>query len=291
MIKLRDGSTINIEPKGVGLNIVLTSKAPASNKDATINKDATPNKSATINKSATKQEQTFAFTIPMSMVPVFYGSLFGKNFFATKSNQQYILVVMHAGIQRRTQPQQNKANESPTQSNTVTPQPEQPSPLASMLPGASETPTVPSAPLPVQTNTQTPAQIEKKQDQIKDLELVNLLVYEKLEGGKRSPKYIAKFTISRVNILRLKQEVKKALKQAERWSLRMRSITLTKAGSVMIMSQNANQIIIDYTNKDEIKDDLTEFVMSNREEYTINKIKFTKDDAMTLVSLLTHMEI
>jgi len=272
MIKLRDGSTIVIEPKGTGLNIVLKSKNGASSKDATNSNDA-------------KQEQTFTFILPMSLVPVFYGSLFGKNFFATKNNQQYSLVVMHAGMQRN--PRQNKANETPTPVSTPQPQSIQPSPLASMLPATNET--IPSQPLSTQPNAKTPMQTEK--NQIKDLELVNLLVYEKQESGKRSPKYLAKFTISRVNILRLKQEIKKAMKQADRWTLRMRSITLTKAGSVMILSQNANQIIIDYTNKDEIKDDLTEFVMSNREEYKINRIKFTKDDAMSLLSLLTHMEI
>jgi len=81
------------------------------------------------------------------------------------------------------------------------------------------------------------------------------------------------------------------LKQLDKWSLRVKTITITKAGSVMLLTQNANQLIIDYTNKDELKDDLTEFVMSNREEYTISKIKFTKDDAITLLSLMTHMEI
>jgi len=269
MIKLRDGSTINIEPKGAGLNIVLHSKTPASGKDGT------------------KQEQTFTFALPMSLVPIFYGSLFGKNFFATKNSQQYNLVVMHAGMQKR--PKQNKADETPAITNASMTQSmsTQPSPVASMLPGANDI--SPTSTQNTQNKTDTGS--EKKENQIKDLELVNILVYEKQENGKRPPKYIAKFTISRVNILRLKQEVKKALKQAEKWSLRMRSITLTKAGPVMIISQNAKQIIIDYTNKDELKDDLTEFIMSNREECTINKIKFTKDDAMTLLSLLTHMEI
>jgi hypothetical protein len=307
MIKLRDGSAIVIEPKGTGLNIVLKSKTPVANKNATANNDA--------KQDGNKQDQTFVFTLPMSMVPVFYGSLFGKNYFATKNNQQYSLVVMHAGMQRR--PRQDKANETQAPTNdkgstlpsaTSLPrstQSTQPSAVSSTLPGASDTPStagvwgvsdVQSAqPLPtqtsVQTPTQTPAQTEKKKDQIRDLELVNLLVYEKQEGGKRAPKYLAKFTISRVNILRLKQEIKKAMKQSDKWALRLRSMTLTKAGSVMILSQNANQLIIDYSNKDEIKDDLTEFVMSTREEYTISRIKFSKDDAMTLLSLLTHFEI
>jgi len=196
---------------------------------------------------------------------------------------------MHAGMQRR--PRKDKADETQSTANTSATQPAQPSPVASMLPGADEIPsTQTTQSLPAQANTQTPAQTGKKQDQIRDLELVNLLVYEKQEGGKRAPKYIAKFTISRVNILRLKQEVKKALKQLDKWSLRTKSITFTKAGNVLLLTQNANQLIIDYTNKDELKDDLTEFVMSNREEYTISKMKFTKDDAMTLLSLLTHME-
>jgi len=291
MIKLRDGSAIVIEPKGAGLNIVLKSKNVVANKDATIHKDGTTNKDANGNakQDGSKQEQTFVFTLPMSMVPVFYGSLFGKNYFATKNNQQYSLVVMHAGMQRRSQ--QNKTNETSTSPSTVTTQSAstQPSSVASMLPDESEKSSTTT--LSTQTNTQTPAQTEKKQNQIKDLELVNLLVYEKQENGKRAPRYLAKFTISRVNILRLKQEIKKAMKQAEKWSLRMRSITITKAGNVLILTQNANQLIIDYTNKDELKDDLTEFIMSNREEYTISKIKFTKDDAMTLLSLLTHLEI
>jgi len=274
MIKLRDGSTISIEPKGTGLNIVLRSKNLASNKD-------------TANSNGAKQEQTFTFALPMSMVPVFYGSLFGKNYFATKNNQQYSLVVMHAGMQKRTQ--QNKANE--TQAKTSTTQTTQPSSVASMLPGESETTSAqPTQSLPAQASTQTSTQAEKKQNQLKDLELVNFLVYEKQEGGKRAPKYLAKFTISRVNILRLKQEVKKALKQLDKWSLRVKSITITKAGSVLIITQNANQLIIDYTNKDELKDDLAEFIMSAREEYTISRIKFTKDDAITLLSLLTHIE-
>jgi len=266
MIKLRDGSTISIEPKGTGLNIVLKSKQPVAGKSATNSNDAT------------MQEQTFTFALPMSIVPVFYGSLFGKNYFSTKNNQQYVLVVMHAGMQKK---QQNNANETQITQST------QSSSVASMLPDVDETPTI--SPLPTQTSIQTPTQAEKKQ--IKDLELVNLLVYEKQVGGKRSPKYIAKFTISRVNILRLKQEVKKVLKQTEKWSLRMQSITFTKAGSILIISQNNNQLILDYTNKDELKDDLTEFIMSNREKYTISKIKFTKDDAVALLSLLTHMEI
>jgi len=289
MIKLRDGSTINIEPKGTGLNIVLKSKTLVANKDATTNNDA--------KQDGNKQEQTFVFTLPRSMVPVFYGSLFGKNYFASKNNQQYSLVVMHAGMQRRQK--QNKANETQSTANTSptsmprSTQSTQPSAVESMLPGASETPTSPalSTQTSVQTSSQTPSQTEKKKDQIRDLELVNLLVYEKQEGGKRAPKYLAKFTISRVNILRLKQEIKKAMKQSDKWALRLRSMTLTKAGSVMILSQNANQLIIDYSNKDEIKDDLTEFVMSTREEYTISRIKFSKDDAMTLLSLLTHFEI
>jgi len=301
MIKLRDGSTINIEPKGAGLNIVLKSMAGASNKDVTANNDVNGNTQTKIGK----QEQTFTFMLPMSMVPVFYGSLFGKNYFASKNNQQYSLVVMHAGMQRRQK--QNKANDTSANASdkvatlpSVT-QPTQPSAVASMLPGTSETPSMAGVwgvadvqstqPLPAQASTQTPSQTEKKKDQIRDLELVNLLVYEKQEGGKRSPKYLAKFTISRVNILRLKQEIKKAMKQLDRWSLRMRSMTITKAGSVMILSQNANQLILDFSNKDEIKDDLTEFVMSTREEYTISRIKFTKDDAMMLLSLLTHMEV
>jgi len=304
MIKLRDGSAIVIEPKGAGLNIVLKSKTPVANKDATTSKDA--------KQDGNKQEQTFIFALPMSMVPVFYGSLFGKNYFATKNNQQYSLVVMHAGMQKRQK--QNNTNSTSANTNdksTVVAdatQTTQPSAVASMLPGVSDTPSMTgvlgvsdvqsSQPLPTQTSLtqassqpQPPAQTEKKKDQIKDLELINLLVYEKQEGGKRAPKYTAKFTISRVNILRLKQEIKKAMKQLDKWALRLRSMTITKAGSVMILSQNANQLIIDYSNKDEIKDDLTEFVMSNREEYTISKIKFTKDDAMTLLSLLTHMEI
>ncbi|MFP3256635.1 MAG: hypothetical protein RXO36_02370 [Candidatus Nanopusillus acidilobi] len=223
----------------------------------------------------------------MSIVPVFYGSLFGKNYFSTKNNQQYSLVVMHAGMQKRSQ--QNKANNQATNNDKSTTNTTQPSSVSSMLPGVEETPS--ALPLPTQAQTPQPAQTEKKQNQIKDLELINLLVYEKQEGGKIAPKYTAKFTISRVNILRLKQEVKKAIKQLDKWSLRTKSITLTKAGSVIIITQNANQLILDYSNKDEVKDDLTEFVMSNREEYTISKIKFTKDDAMTLLSLLTHMEI
>jgi len=279
MIKLRDGSAIVVEPKGAGLNIVLKSKNVVANKDATTNKDGN------------KQEQTFTFTLPMSMLPLFYGSLFGKNYFSTKGNQQYVLVVMHAGVQRKQQQSKTSATSSIT-TTTNTAQSAQPSSVASMLPGAEETsPTRPATTLTTQPSTQTSAQPEKKQDQIRDLELINLLVYEKQENGKRSPKYIAKFTISRVNILRLKQEVKKALKQIDKWSLRTKSITLTKAGSVFIITQNANQLILDYSNKDELKDDLTEFVMSNREEYTISKIKFTKDDATTLLSLLTHMEI
>jgi hypothetical protein len=295
MIKLRDGSTINIEPKGAGLNIVLKSMSGTSNKGA--NGDAQAN--------AGKQEQIFTFALPMSMVPVFYGSLFGRNYFATKNNQQYSLVVMHAGMQRK--PRQDKANDASANANNkgaTLPSPTkatQPSAIGSMLPGASDTSSVAgmwgvadiqsTQTSPTQASAQPPAQTEKKKDQIKDLELVNLLVYEKQEGGKRAPKYLAKFTISRVNILRLKQEIKKAMKQLDRWSLRMRSITITKAGSVMILSQNANQLILDYSNKDEIKDDLTEFIMSTREEYTISKIKFTKDDAMMLLTLLTHMEI
>jgi hypothetical protein len=179
-------------------------------------------------------------------------------------------------MQKRSQ--QNKANETQaTKTAQQTTTQTQPSSVANMLPGADETP--------------APTQTEKKQKQIKDLELINLLVYEKQEGGKRAPKYTAKFTVSRVNILRLKQEIKTALKQIDKWSLRTKSITLTKAGPVMIITQNANQLILDYSNKDEIKDDLTEFIMSNREEYTISKIKFTKDDAITLLSILTHMEI
>jgi len=282
MIKLRDGSAIVIEPKGAGLNIVLKSKTPVANKNATNNNDA--------KQDGNKQEQTFIFTLPMSMVPVFYGSLFGKNYFATKNNQQYSLVVMHAGMQKRSK--QSKANETvatTTATNTTQSTSTQPSSVAGMLPGANEPQLTQT--LPTQTSTQTPAQTEKKKDQIKDLELINLLVYEKQEGGKRAPKYTAKFTISRVNILRLKQEVKKAIKQLDKWSLRTKSITLTKAGPVFIITQNANQLILDYSNKDEIKDDLTEFIMSNREEYTISKIKFTKDDAIMLLSLLTHMEI
>ena len=278
MIKLRDGSAIVIEPKGAGLNIVLKSKNVVANKDATTNKDGN------------RQEQAFTFTLPMSMLPLFYGSLFGKNYFSTKNNQQYILVVMHAGVQRKQQQSKTSATSS-INTTTNTTQSTQPSSVASMLPGAEETPPTQPATLTTQPNAQASAQAEKKQDQIRDLELVNLLVYEKQESGKRSPKYIAKFTISRVNILRLKQEVKKALKQIDKWSLRTKSITLTKAGSVIIITQNANQLILDYTNKEELKDDLTEFVMSNREEYTISKIKFTKDDAITLLSLLTHMEI
>ena len=297
MIKLRNGSTIVIEPKGAGLNIVLKSKAPVANKNATTGNDA--------KQDGNKQEQTFIFALPMSMVPVFYGSLFGKNYFTTKSNQQYILVVMHAGMQRKQK--QNKTNDASANTNDngvtlpSTAQTTQPSAVASMLPGASDTPNMTEVlgvtdmhstqTLPTQANLQPPTQTEKKKNQPKDLELVNLLVYEKLEGGKRASKYIAKFTISRVNILRLKQEIKKAMKQVDKWALRLRSMTLTKAGTVIILSQNANQLIIDYSNKDEIKDDLAEFIMSNREEYTISKIKFTKDDAMTLLSLLTHMEI
>jgi len=223
-------------------------------------------------------------------VPVFYGSLFGKNYFATKNNQQYSLVVMHAGMQKRSQ--QNKANETQTKTSTTQPTSTQTTSTESMLPNENETSTSqPTQSLSTQTSTQTPTQPEKEKKQIKDLELVNFLVYEKLEGGKRSPKYVAKFTISRVNILRLKQEVKKALKQIDKWSLRTKSITFTKAGNVLLLTQNANQLILDYSNKDELKDDLTEFVMSNREEYTISKIKFNKDDAITLLSLLTHMEI
>jgi len=272
MIKLRDGSTINIEPRSSGLNIVLKSKIPANGNDGS------------------KQEQTFTFALPMSMVPVFYGSLFGKNYFATKNNQQYSLVVMHAGMQRRSQ--QNKANETQTKTSTTQPTSTQTTSAASMLPNENETSTAqPTQSLSTQTNAQSPAQTEKKQNQIKDLELVNFLVYEKQEGGKRAPKYLAKFTISRVNILRLKQEVKKALKQADKWSLKMKSITITKAGPVIILTQNANQLILDYSNKDELKDELTDFIMSNREEITISRIKFTKDDAMTLLSLMTHMEI
>jgi hypothetical protein len=245
MIKLRNGSAIVIEPKGAGLNIVLKSK------------------------DASKQEQVYTFTLPMSRVLFFYGSLFGKNYFATKNNQQYSLVVMHAGMKRKSQ--QNKTNETPATANDKD---------ATTNKDAT-----------VSSTTQSDTSSEKKQNQIKDLELINLLVYEKQEGGKTPTKYVAKFTVSRVNILMLKQEVKKAMKQVDKWSLKMRSITITKAGSMIILTQNANQLILDYTNKDEIKDDLTEFIMSNREECTISKIKFTKDDAMTLLSLLTHMEI
>jgi len=208
--------------------------------------------------------------------------LFGKNHFGTKNSKQYTLVVMHAGMRKRSK--QDKTNETPAITN------------ASMTQSLLDIGRKLGRVLAI-TNasmTQSDTDSEKKQNQIEDLELVNFLVYEKQENGKMAPKYIAKFTISRVNILRLKQEVKKAMKQVEKWSLKMRSIKLTKAGSVMIISQNANQIIIDYTNKDELselRDDLTEFIMSNREEYTISKIKFTKDDAMTLLSLLTHMGI
>jgi len=297
MIKLRNGSAIVIEPKGAGLNIVLKSKTPVANKNATTSNDA--------KQDGNKQEQTFIFALPMSMVPIFYGSLFGKNYFTTKNNQQYILVVMHAGMQKRQKQNNTDGTSANTNNNGVTlpstAQSTQPSAVASMLPGASDTPSITGVlgvadmqstqTSPTQASTQTPTQEEKKQKQIKDLELINLLVYEKQEGGKRAPKYTAKFTISRVNILRLKQEIKKAMKQLDKWSLRTKSITITKAGPVFIITQNANQLILDYSNKDEIKDDLTEFVMSTREEYTISKIKFTKDDAMTLLTLLTHMEI
>ena len=278
MIKLRDGSAIVIEPKGEGLKIVLNSKTPVANKDVTTNKDA-------------KQEQVFTFTLPMSMVPKFYGSLFGKNNFTNnftiKNGKQYTLVVMHAGMQKRSQ--QNKTNKPPDTTNTSMTQ--SLLDIGRKLGLGRVLPITRVLPVNNASMTQSDTGSEKKQNQIEDLELVNLLVYEKQEGGKRAPKYIAKFTVSRVNILRLKQEVKKAMKQVERWSLRIPSMTLTKAGSVMILTQKANQLTIDHTKKDELKDDLIEFIMSNREEYTISMIKFTKDDAMTLVSLLTHMEI
>ena len=280
MIKLRDGSAIVVEPKGTGLNIVLKSKTPVANKSATTSNDA--------KQDGNKQEQTFVFTLPMSMVPVFYGSLFGRNYFATNNNQQYSLVVMHAGMQRKSQ--QNKTSQTtPVTANETQSTSTQPSAVTNMLPDTDKS--QPTQTSPTQPSTQPQTQEEKKQKQIKDLELINLLVYEKQQGGKRASKYTAKFTISRVNILRLKQEVKKAMKQLDKWSLRTKSITITKAGPVFIITQNANQLILDYSNKDEIKDDLTEFVMSTREEYTISKIKFTKDDAMTLLTLLTHMEI
>jgi len=266
MIRVGNNSTIAVEPKGVGLNIVLKTK------------------------DANKQEKTYTFNLQMSRALAFYGSLFGKNYFATKSDQQYSLVVMHSGMLNRKQ-KKNNTNETPT--TPAQPSPTQPSLLESMLPGVSETPsttsTAPAQALPTQTSTQTAEQKEKSQD--KRPEFINLLVYENLEGGKRSPKYVARFTISRANIPRLKQEVKKAIKQVDKWALRTKSITLTKAGPVLIITQNANQLILDYSNKDEIKDELTEFIMSNREETTINRVKFTKDDAMTLLSLLTHMEV
>jgi len=272
MIKLRHGSTISIEPKGTGLNIVLKSKNGAK-------------------QDGNKQEQTFTFALPMSMVPVFYGGLIGKNYFATKNNQQYSLVVMHTGMKRRSQ--QNKANETQSTATSAQSQQEKPSTVASMLPGADDvttasTETATTVSQSTQNNTNTDAKEKQKQ---KDIELVNFLIYEKQEGGKTSPKYIARFTATRGNIVKIKQEVKKALKQADKWSLKMKSITITKAGPVIILTQNANQLILDYSNKDELKDELTDFIMSNREEITISRIKFTKDDAMTLLSLLTHMEI
>jgi hypothetical protein len=267
MIRVGNNSAIVVEPKGVGLNIVLKSK------------------------DANKQEKAYTFNLPMSRVLAFYGSLFGKNYFATKSNQQYSLVVMHSGMLNRKQ-KKNNTNETPA--TPTQPSATQPSSLLeSMLPDVSETPSTTSTTatqaLPTQTSTQTAEQKEKSQD--KRPEFINLLVYENLEGGKRSPKYVARFTVSRANIPRLKQEIKKAIKQVDKWALRTKSITLTKAGPVFIITQNANQLILDYSNKDEIKDELTEFVMSNREETTINRIKFTKDDAITLLSLLTHFEI
>jgi len=266
MIRVGNNSTIAIEPKGVGLNIVLKTK------------------------DANKQEKTYTFNLPMSRVLAFYGSLFAKNYFATKSDQQYSLVVMHSGMLNKKQ-KKNNTNEVSTETEQSSPT--QSSLLESMLPGVNETPSATSTTatqaLPTQASTQTAEQKEKSQD--KRPEFINLLVYENLEGGKRSPKYVAKFTVSRANIPRLKQEVKKAIKQVDKWSLRTKSITLTKAGPILIITQNANQLILDYSNKDEIKDELTEFIMSNREETTINRIKFTKDDAMTLLSLLTHMEV
>jgi len=266
MIRVGNNSTVVVEPKGVGLNIVLKTK------------------------DANKQEKTYTFNLPMSRALAFYGSLFGKNYFATKSDQQYSLVVMHSGMLNRKQ-KKNNTNETPTTS--VQSLPAQSSLLEGMLPSVSEAPSTTSTTatqaLPTQTSTQTAEQKEKSQD--KRPEFINLLVYENLEGGKRSPKYVARFTVSRANIPRLKQEVKKAIKQIDKWALRTKSITITKAGPVLIITQNANQLILDYSNKDEIKDDLTEFVMSNREETTINRVKFTKDDAMTLLSLLTHMEV
>jgi len=267
MIRVGNNSTIAVEPKGVGLNIVLKTK------------------------DANKQEKTYTFNLPMSRVLAFYGSLFAKNYFATKSDQQYSLVVMHSGMMNKKQKKNNTndASATPTQPSATQPS----SILESMLPGVSETPSATSTAetqaSPTQTSTQTAEQKEKSQD--KRPEFVNLLVYENLEGGKRSPKYVAKFTVSRANIPKLKQEVKKAIKQVDKWSLRTKSITLTKAGPVLIITQNANQLILDYSNKDEIKDELTEFIISNREETTINRVKFTKDDAMTLLSLLTHMEV
>ncbi|MFP3158689.1 MAG: hypothetical protein RXR65_02820 [Hydrogenobaculum sp.] len=266
MIRVGNNSVIVVEPKGVGLNIVLKTK------------------------DANKQEKAYTFTLPMSRVPAFYGSLFGKNYFATKSNQQYSLVVMHSAMMNK---KQKKNNTNEVSTATVQSSPTQSLLLESMLPGVNETPsatsTAPTQSSTTQTNTQTSEQTEKSQDKIP--EFINLLVYENLEGGKRSPKYVARFTVTRANIPRLKQEIKKAIKQIDKWALRTKSITLTKAGPVFIITQNANQLILDYTNKGELKDELTEFIMSNREEYTISKIKFTKDDAMTLLSLLTHMEI
>jgi len=265
MIRVGNNSTITVEPKGVGLNIVLKTK------------------------DANKQEKTYTFNLPMSRVLAFYGSLFAKNYFATKSDQQYSLVIMHSGMMNRKQKKNNTNDTSATPAQSL---PAQSSLLESMLPGVSETQSITSTTatqsLPTQTSAQTAEQKEKSQD--KRPEFINLLVYENLDG-KRSPKYVARFTVSRANIPRLKQEVKKAIKQVDKWSLRTKSITLTKAGPVLIITQNANQLILDYSNKDEIKDELTEFIMSNREETTINRIKFTKDDAMTLLSLLTHMEV
>jgi len=280
MIKLRNGSAIVIEPKGVGLNIVLKGKMPVASQDATTSKDAN------------NQEKVFTFTLPMSLVPYFYGSLIGKNYFATKNNQQYSLVVMHTGMKRKTQ--QNKVNETQTKTTTTQTQQTTPSSVASMLPDADDTVTnSTSTTSNTSQNTQNNANTtdaREKQKQ-KDIELINLLVYEKQEGGKTSPRYVARFVVSKGNIPKIKQEVKKAMKQIDKWSLKTKSLTITKAGPIMILTQNANQLILDYSNKDELKDELTELVMSNREETTINRIKFTKDDAATLLSLLTHMEI
>ncbi len=139
----------------------------------------------------------------------------------------------------------------------------------------------------IQNQEQNQEEEQKKEENSKRVnpnEVVIFLVYD----AKEKKDALASFSIVLRALATLKRMVKQSMNKIENLSLKYTDFLLVKTRDVLTFINENKQLVVDYSNRDEFKDRLIEFIISNKERENIFGMNFNKEEAEQVLLLLTH---